>query len=115
MAEIQSLELTQAQVKTLEKLLKAGFQFTSLEHITRYLMIEKSGFVALLDPAEGKLRLFGQVGYRVGDGIGMLVEHRARPVFVWKKQTAEATPKLLAAYGRVRAELAKCLESKTEG
>ncbi|HEV2232052.1 MAG TPA: hypothetical protein VGV68_01460 [Terriglobia bacterium] len=110
MAEFQSPELTQGQIKALEKLFDAGFQFTSLEHITRHLVIEKSGFIALLDPTEGKLRLFGQVGYRVGDGIGMLIEQRARPAFVWKKQSVAATPQLLTAYQRVKAELAELLK-----
>lgn len=114
MAEFQSPELTQGQIKALEKLFQAGFQFTSLEHITRHLVIEKSGFIALLDPTEGKLTLFGQVGYRVGDGIGMLIEQHARPAFVWKKQEVAATPELLAAYQRVKAELAELLKIKDE-
>jgi len=111
MAEIQSPELTPAQIKILEKLLKAGFEFTTLEHITRHLVIEKSGFIALLDPTEGKLRLFGQVGYRVGGGIGMLIEQNARPAFVWKKQVVLATPEHLSEYARVKTELAGILEN----
>ncbi|MHB8653539.1 MAG: hypothetical protein ACYDA9_06635 [Terriglobia bacterium] len=114
MAEFQSPELTQGQIKALEKLFKAGFQFTCLEHITRHLVVEKSGFVALLDTTDGKLTLFGQVGYRVGDGIGMLIEQRARPAFVWKKQAVAATPELLVAYQRVKAELAELLNIPDE-
>ena len=110
MAEIQLPDLTQAQIKVLEKLLKAGFEFTTMEHITRHLVIEKSGFISLLDPAEGKLKLFGQVGYRVGNGIGMLIEQNARPAFVWKKQAVAATPELLSEYARVKTELAAILE-----
>ena len=114
MAEYQMPELAQAQIKALEKLLRAGFQFATLEHITRHLVIEKSGFIALLDPSEGKLKLFGQVGYRVGGGIGMLIEQRARPAFVWKKQAVAATPELLSAYARVKSELAAILEDSPQ-
>jgi len=114
MAEYRSPELTQGQIKALERLFNAGFQFTSLEHITRHLVIEKSGFMVLLDPTEGKLRLFGQVGYRVGDGIGMLIGQPARPAFVWKKKEVAATPELLAAYQRVKAELAELLNIPDE-
>jgi hypothetical protein len=113
MAEIQPPDFTQAQMNVLDKLLKAGFEFTTLEHITRHLVIEKRGFIALLDPAEGKLKLFGQVGYRVGGGIGMLIEQNARLAFVWKKQAVLATPEHLSEYARVKTELAAILEDSS--
>jgi len=104
-----SIEFTASQIKLLEKLLTAGFQFTTIERITRHLVVEKSGFLALLDPANGNLQMFGQAGYRVGDGIGMLTEQGGRPVFLWKKEAILATPELLAVYSRVKDELAKIL------
>jgi len=109
MTEPGSLEFSGAQIKLLEKLLKAGFQFATVERITRYLAVEKSGFLALLDPANGRLQMFGQVGYRVGAGIGMLTEQGGKPVFVWKKAAISATPNLLTAYSRVKDELAEIL------
>jgi len=109
MPESQSFELTPAQIKTLQRLLASGFQFVPMERITRHVVVEKDGFIALLDPAEGKLKLFGQVGYRVGDGIGMLVEQGRQHSFVWKKQSIPATPVLLSACSRVKKELAEIL------
>jgi hypothetical protein len=114
MAESQSLELTPQQIATLQELLDAGYQFTAIEHVTRQVAVEKNGFIALLDPADGKLKLFGQIGYRLGEGIGMLIERGGKRYFVWKKQEVEATPDLLAAYRRVRAELMEMLNSKRE-
>ncbi len=90
------LDLTSAQISTLEKLLRTGFKFVTLERYGRYLAVEKEGFIALLDPAEGKVRLFSQVGYRMGDGIGMLVERREGKAFVWHGKSAAASPQLLA-------------------
>jgi hypothetical protein len=113
MTETQSPELTAAQIRTLQNLLTAGFQFTTIERITRHLAVEKSGFIALLDPAGGKLQLFGQVGYRLGAGIGMLIEQRGTPVFMWKKEAVSATPELLAAYARVKDELAEILREQS--
>jgi hypothetical protein len=110
MTEPQSLELSPAQIRTLQQLLDAGFQFVTLERITRHVVVEKGGFVALLDPVEGKLRLFGQIGYRVGDGIGVLVDQRGEQAFVWKKHAVAATPELLADYSRVKDELAEILQ-----
>jgi hypothetical protein len=106
----QSAELTPVQIRLLENLLAAGFQFVNMERITRHLLVEKSGFIALLDPAEGQLRLFGQVGYRMGDGIGMLIEQGGRPAFVWKKESVAASSELLAAYERVKIELTEIVK-----
>jgi hypothetical protein len=101
----QPSELTSGQASRLETLLRAGFKFVSLEHVERYLGVEKDGFVALLDPSEGKLRVFGQIGYRIGEGMGMLVERAGGKAFVWHGQSVTATPELLSRYERFRAEL----------
>lgn len=114
MNENQAPDLTEGQARVLQKLFQAGFQFASIEHVARNIIVEKAGFIALLDPAGGALKLFGQIGYRVGEGIGMLVERGGKSSFVWKNQEVEATPGLLAVYQRVRAELKEILEAKGE-
>ncbi len=103
------MDLTPAQVAVLERFLQTGFRFVTLEHVERYLAVEKEGFVALLDPCADRLKLFGQVGYRMGRGIGMLVERRAGKAFVWKRESVVASPKLLAAYERFRNEVSALL------
>lgn len=103
------VDLTPSQAGILERFLSAGFQFVTLEHMERYLGVERAGFVALLDPSEGRLKLFGQPGYRMGRGIGMLVERGAGKAFVWKSESVEATPELLAAYERFRVEVKELL------
>src|SRR5690348_16126504 len=104
------MDLTPAQAAVLERFLKARFKFVTLEHVERYLTVEKEGFVALLDPADGRLNLFGQAGYRMGRGIGMLVDGRAGKSFVWKTESMAATPRLVAAYERFKAEVRGILE-----
>ncbi len=110
MTEATPFELNPAQVSTLENLLSASFKFVSLEHVIRYVAVEKEGFVALLDPANGKLELYGQVGYRMGGGIGMLVERGGTKAFVLHSQQIEASPEMLEAYERVRKELEELIE-----
>ncbi len=105
-------ELTPTQVATLEQFLRAGFTFVTLERYARYLGVEKNGFIALLDPVGGKLTVFSQVGYRMGDGIGMLVERGEGKAFVWKDHVIAATPELLAAYDRFKTELGEHLRQK---
>jgi len=101
--------LTAAQVARLESLWKAGFQFVTFQQFARYPAVEKAGFVALLDLSGEQVRQFGSVGYRVGSGIGVLIEVAGRKTFVWKNESQEATPGLLAAYENVKTELAALL------
>jgi hypothetical protein len=105
------LELSSAQIATLEKLAAAGFKFVTMPHVERYLAVEKEGFVALLEPVEERLRIFGQVGLHMGEGMGMLLEREGQQLFVWHEQTVAATPELLVRYDRFRAELRFLLET----
>jgi hypothetical protein len=97
--------LTANQVAVLGRLLKAGFTFVSFEKYARFIGVEKEGFVALLDPGEGHFRLFSQVGYRMGDEIGMLVVRQEGKAFVCHDQAVAATAVLLETYARFREEL----------
>ncbi len=103
--------LNPAQIKTLEGLMRAGFRFLTLERYARYLTVEKNGFVALLDPAGGRLALFGQTGYLMGDGIGMLIEKPEGKGFVCHGQTAPATAELLSTYEGFKGELDELLNA----
>ncbi len=103
--------LTPSQLATLERFLRAGFRFLTLERYARYLAVEKNGFVALIDPASGKLTQFSQVGYRIGDGIGMLVEAPEEKAFVWHNEKVPATKALLATYDDFRRELQDVLNT----
>jgi hypothetical protein len=109
MTDAHLADLTPNQVAALEGLLKAGFALVSFEKYARFIGVEKEGFVALLDPGEGRLRVFSQVGYRMGDEIGMLVVRQEGKAFVCHDQVIAATPVLLEAYERFREELNKHL------
>jgi len=99
------VELTPAQISMLERILNAGFRFVTVERAERYLGVEREGFVALLEPADGRIKLFGQVGYLMSSGIGMLVEGRGGKCFVWHDQSLRATPEMLAGYEKFKKEL----------
>jgi len=107
---ILPMDLTPTQIATLEHFLQAGFRFVTLERMERYLGVEKDGFVALLDPSDGRLVQFGQVGYRFPEGLGMLVERGEGKAFVWKSKLVSATPELLGGYERFRSEIQVLLE-----
>ena len=99
------MDLTARQIANLEKVLQAGFRFVTLERYGRYFGIERDGFAILIDPGEDKLSTFGEAGYLIGDGIGMLVERGGAKAFVWHQESVTATPELLAAYERFRSEV----------
>jgi hypothetical protein len=107
--EISPPPFTPVQVARLECLLKAGFQFITFEQFARYPAVEKAGFVALLDISGDKVRQFGSVGFHLGNGIGVLIERPGGKAFVWKNDSVEATPELLAAYESVKKELSELL------
>ncbi len=109
MPDVSPPPLNPAQVARLERLLKAGYQFTTFEQFARYPAVEKAGFVALLDISGSGVRQFGSVGYHLGNGIGVLIEGAGGKVFVWKSESREATPELLESYERVKMELAELL------
>ena len=104
-------ELSPNQVRALASLLQSGFRFVTFERYARYPAVERDGFVALLDVSGGSVKLFGQVGYHVGEGIGMLVEKGLVKAFVWKGQSVNATPELLATYERIKLDLRRLLHS----
>ncbi len=110
MAEAPSPDLTPRQIFALNNLVQEGFKIVMLERFPRHMAVEKKGFVALLDPAGGKLAVFGQIGYRMDEGIGMLVERPGGKAFVWHKKSVTATPRLLKSYARVKAELSAILD-----
>ena len=114
MPEISPPPLTPAQVARLESLLKAGYQFVTFEQFARYPAVEKAGFVALLDISGDKVRQFGSVGYHLGNGIGVLTGLSGKQAFVWKNESAEATPELLATYERVKKDLAELLRESVK-
>jgi hypothetical protein len=103
------VELTLAQVSMLERILNAGFRFVTVERAERYVGVEREGFVALLEPADGRIKLFGQAGYLMSTGIGMLVERREGKCFVWHDQSTRATPEMLASYEKFTRELKEIL------
>ena len=106
------MELTPAQISTLERILNAGFRFVSVERAERYLGVEREGFVALLEPAGGRIKLFGQAGYLMSTGIGMLVERREGKCFVWHDQSVPAAPEMLAGYEKFKRELGTILQDE---
>jgi hypothetical protein len=106
------VDLSPSQIAKLEKLIESSFRFVTIERFERYVAVERDGFAALLDVERGQLRLLGMPGFRLGGGIGMLVERGEERAFVWHDQKVKATKDLLAAYNKFRTDLDNLLSEE---
>jgi hypothetical protein len=104
------MDLNPDQMERFAKLLQSGFRPVTLDRYERLLGIERDGFIVLLDLSEGNVRAFSQPGYRIGDGIGMLVERDGGQAFVCHEQSVPATAEMLETYRRFRSEVESALK-----
>jgi hypothetical protein len=58
------------------------------------------------------LQILGNVGWRMGESLGPLVERGGRKVFVHKHEMIEATPELIATLERFQSDLKAILSGK---
>ena len=77
--------------------LYAGFELQTFERFPQAIGVIKNGYIALLIPGgpEG-LQILGNVGRRMGESLGPLVERGDREVFVHEGEIdIEATPAMI--------------------
>ncbi len=95
--------------RQLAELCAAGFELQTFERFPRSLGVLKGDCIALVEPTPEGLKLIGTPGWRMGEGMGVLVSKSDRQVFQAKGQTLDATPERVEALARFRAELASFL------
>jgi hypothetical protein len=90
----------------LQRLYLAGFELQTFERFPQAIGVLKDGYIAFLIPGgpEG-LQILGNVGRRMGESLGPLVERGGRKVFVHKDETLEATADMITALDQFKAEL----------
>jgi hypothetical protein len=99
-------ELTPAQAAVLDRLLNRGFRLVAFPLYASAVGVRRDSFAALLAPADPDgFRLLGDPCLLIGGNLSVLVRRESGPCFVWKKQSVEATPDLLAQLGRFSREL----------
>ncbi|HEV7675992.1 MAG TPA: hypothetical protein VGQ12_15785, partial [Candidatus Angelobacter sp.] len=67
---------------------------------------------AFLVPGPDGLQILGNVGWRMGESLGPLVERAGRKVFVHKQELIEATPERVAIVERFRSDLKAILRGE---
>ena len=97
----------------LARLYQAGFEIQKLERFPRGVCVLRGECVAVLEPRPEGLTLIGSAGWRIGEGIGVLVEKDGRQVFQSKDQIIEATAERLRAWRQFEADLRRLLSPES--
>ena len=105
------MELTEEQVRVVERLVGAGFRPMAIPPYESALILRKGECVALLGPVEnGGLKLLAPVTFLVDGNLSVRLKKGSGDVFVWKKKEMLATPEKLKELEEFRAELAGILD-----
>ncbi|SRR6266700_804182 len=89
----------------LQKLYMAGFELETFERFPKAIGVVRDNCIAFLVPGPNGLQILGNVGWRMGESLGPLVEHAGRKVFLHKQQVLEATMEMIETLQRFRADL----------
>jgi hypothetical protein len=89
----------------LQRLYAAGFDLQTFERFPKAVGVLRDGCIAFLAPGPEGLQILGNVGWRMGESLGPLVERGGRKVFVHKEEIIEATPEHIAKLEQFKKDL----------
>jgi hypothetical protein len=89
----------------LQRLYLAGFELETFDRFPQAIGVLRDGCIAFLVPCPDGLQIMGNVGWRMGESLGPLVERAGRKVFVHKHEVLEATPERIDTLERFRTDL----------
>src|ERR1044071_87961 len=96
----------------LQRLYLAGFDLQTFDRFPKAISVLRDGCIAFLVPGPDGLQILGNVGWRMGESLGPLVERGGRKVFVHKQEILEATPERIATLERFRNDKRRFSEGK---
>ena len=96
----------------LQRLYVSGFDLQTFERFPKAIGVLRDNCLAFLVPGPDGLQILGNVGWRMGESLGPLVERDGRKVFVHKQELIEATPERVATLERFRSDLKAILRGE---
>src|SRR5215813_15665051 len=93
----------------LQNLYAAGFDLQTFERFPKAIGVLRDNCIAFLVPGPDGLQILGNVGWRMGESLGPMVERGGKKVFIHKQETLEATPERIAILERFRYDLKRLL------
>jgi hypothetical protein len=79
----------------LARIYQAGFDIETLDRFPKAIAVIRKECTVLLEARPEGLAFIGQPGWRMGEGIGVLVEKNGRMYFQAKHKLVEASPERL--------------------
>ena len=95
----------------LQQLYLAGFELQTFDRFPKAIGVLRDNCIAFLVPGPAGMQILGNVGWRMGESLGPLVERGGRQVFVHKDEVLEATPERIATLERFRTDLRAVLDA----
>jgi hypothetical protein len=102
----------QDSAEQLQRLYMAGFELETFERFPKAIGVLRAGYIAFLVPGPDGLQILGNVGRRMGESLGPLVERGGRKVFVHKQEEIEATEEMIAELEDFRRDLKHLLRGE---
>jgi hypothetical protein len=99
----------------LQRIYMAGFELETFERFPKAIGVLRQGYVALLVPGPEGLQILGNVGRRMGESLGPLVERGGRKLFIHKQEEIEATDQMIADLEQFRSDLKRLLRGEELG
>jgi hypothetical protein len=99
----------QDSAQQLQRLYAAGFDLQTFDRFPKAIGVLRDKCIGFLVPGPDGLQILGNVGWRMGESLGPLVERSGRKVFVHKQETIEATPEMIATLDKFRSDLKRLL------
>ncbi len=93
----------------LHRLYTAGFELQTFERFPQAIGVLRDNCIAFLVPGLNGLQILGNVGWRMGESLGPLVERNGHKVFVHKEEILEATPERVQMLEHFKQDLAVIL------
>src|ERR1700761_3238346 len=102
----------QDSAEQLQRLYVAGYDLQTFDRFPKAIGVLRDNCLAFLVPGPDGLQILGNVGWRMGESLGPLVERDGRKIFVHKQETLEATPERVATLEKFRTDLKSFLGGK---
>lgn len=96
----------------LQKLYLAGFELQTFDRFPKAIGVLRDECVVFLVPGPDGLQILGNVGWRMGESLGPLVEREGRKVFLHKGEMVEATEERIARLERFRNDVRAVLRGE---
>ncbi len=89
----------------LQRIYLEGFELQTFERYPTCIGVLRDGCIALFRSTPNGLEMVGTPGWRMGDVMGVLVQHEGRQVFQAKSEILDATPERLDVLRCFRQDL----------